>query len=48
MIWAPQLEDHFVDLTEAAKDLAPATQQLIGAFGVDQFGQPLFYPNVNQ
>jgi trehalose/maltose transport system substrate-binding protein len=23
VIWAPQLADHFVDLTEAAKDLAP-------------------------
>lgn len=37
------LADQFV-----AWILAPATQQLIGAFGVDQFGQPLFYPNVNQ
>ncbi|MDZ7910153.1 MAG: hypothetical protein U5N10_19255 [Gemmobacter sp.] len=23
MIWAPQLADHFVDMTEVAKDLAP-------------------------
>ncbi len=23
LIWAPQLADHFVDLSEAAKDLAP-------------------------
>lgn len=25
--------------------LAPETQKLIGGFGVDRFGQPLFYPN---
>ena len=25
--------------------LAPETQQLIGAYGVDKFGQPLFYPD---
>ncbi|MFZ1594531.1 MAG: substrate-binding domain-containing protein, partial [Anaerolineae bacterium] len=37
------LADQFV-----AWIVSPATQQLIGAFGVDQFGQPLFYPNVNQ
>ena len=28
--------------------LAPETQKLIGAFGVDKFGQPLFYPNVSK
>ena len=25
--------------------LAPDTQRTIGAFGMDRFGQPLFYPN---
>jgi tungstate transport system substrate-binding protein len=25
--------------------LSPETQKVIGAYGVDQFGQPLFYPN---
>ena len=28
--------------------LTPETQQLIGAYGVDKFGQPLFYPNVSK
>lgn len=36
------LADQFV-----AWILAPATQQMIGAFGVDRFGQPLFYPAAN-
>jgi len=24
---------------------SPSTQQLIASFGVEQFGQPLFFPN---
>lgn len=28
--------------------LAPETQQMIGAYGKDKFGQPLFYPNAVQ
>ncbi len=27
---------------------APATQKMIGEFGADKFGQPLFYPNAKQ
>jgi tungstate transport system substrate-binding protein len=26
----------------------PATQEIIGRFGVDKFGQPLFYPDANK
>jgi tungstate transport system substrate-binding protein len=25
--------------------LSPQTQEVIGGFGADKFGQPLFYPN---
>jgi len=28
--------------------VAPATQEIIGRFGVDQFGQPLFYPEAGK
>jgi len=27
---------------------SPETQKLIGEFGLDKFGQPLFYPNAAQ
>jgi tungstate transport system substrate-binding protein len=26
----------------------PATQKVIGEFGVDKFGQPLFYPDADK
>lgn len=26
----------------------PATQEVIGQFGVDKFGQPLFYPDADK
>lgn len=28
--------------------IEPSTQEVIGQFGVDQFGQPLFYPDANK